>query len=157
VTHQGSGLMRGLGSDGPSRGQILIEVLIALAVMGMISVVFLGALYTSLHAARITDERSVGFTLATSQMEYVKTLPYSDIEWAYSVDDASAQPASELLKPTWWDDNMPAPLDAEYAGYTVEVSATSIDGLEEDIREITATAFHHGAEVFTLYNYELDR
>ncbi len=54
-----------------SRGALLIEVLIALAILGVISVVFIGAMYTSLHAARITDERSVGLTLAKSQVEFV--------------------------------------------------------------------------------------
>ena len=134
-----------------SRGQLLIEVLIALALMGVISMVFIGALYTSLHAARIADERSTAFTLAKSQMEFVKTLPYSVNEWDYTV---STDPPTYGAKPTWWESNTPSSLDAEFAGYTVTVTSSDFD---EDIRLITATAFHNGTEVFALQNYEVDR
>jgi len=141
----------GAASRDASRGELLIEVLIALAILGMVSVVFIGALYTSLHAARIADERSVAFTLAKSQMEFVKTLPYSDNEWDYTV---STNPPTYGDKPTWWESNTPSPLDAEFAGYTVIVTGSDFD---EDIRLITATAFHNDTEVFALQNYEVDR
>ncbi len=146
-----------------SRGALLIEVLIALAVLGVISVVFIGAMYTALHAARITDERSVGLTLAKSQLEFVKARPYSDNDWAYTVDVASADPDSVALEPSWWDSNPPGLLDSEYAGYSVQVSGVSdidldgVDGPDVGIRTITATALHSGEPVFTLQNYEVQR
>ena len=146
-----------------SRGQLLIEVLIGLAILGMISVVFIGAMYTSLHAARITDERSNALTLAKSQIEFVKARPYSDNDWAYTVDVNGATPASVALKPSWWGSNPPPKLSDEFGGYEVAVSGTSdidLDGLEnayDGIRTITATVRHHDDEVITLQNYEVDR
>ena len=69
-----------------SRGQLLIEVLIALALLGVISTVFIGAMYTALHSARIADERSIALTLCKSEIEYVKQQVYSASEWGYTVD-----------------------------------------------------------------------
>jgi len=143
-----------------SRGELLIEILIALALLGLISVVFIGAMYTSLQAARITDERSVGLTLAKSQIEFVKARDYADDDWEYAV---STTGATIVTKPSWWDANTPAALDAEFAGYTVQVSGVSsidLDGSgvpDEGIRVITATSLHDGEEVVTLQNYEVYR
>ena len=65
---------------GNSKGVGLIEVLIALAILGIVAVAFLGGLATALHATFIADERSVAQSLAQSQMEYVKNQGYEDAE-----------------------------------------------------------------------------
>jgi len=143
-----------------SRGALLIEVLIALAIMGVIAVVFIGAMYTALHAARITDERSNALTLAKSQIEYVKAQAYSDSDWAYLVDTSGSSPTSQ---PSWWTANQPGPLPTEFDGYQVEVRGDSnvdIDGTsgpDEGIRTITAIVRLQGQEVLRLQNYEVDR
>lgn len=145
---------------GRSRGALLIEVLIALAILGLISTVFIGALYTSLQAARIADEHSNALTLAKSQIEYVKSMPYSDSDWAYLVDTSDSTP---LSAPSWWAGGQPAALPDEFEGYEVEVHGESnidIDGTvgpDEGIRTVTAIVRHHGEEVLRLQNYEVDR
>lgn len=148
------------GMRGNSRGALLIEVLIALAILGVIAVVFIGAVYTALHAARIAEERSIGLTLAKSQIEFVKTLPYSDNDWEYTL---STTEADYVTKPSWWDANTPPLLGTEYEGYSVQVGAisnidTDLSGTPDDgIRTITATSFREGRELFTLQNYEVHR
>ncbi len=148
-----------------SQGQLLIEVLIALALIGLIATVFIGAMYTSLQAARVTDERSTALTLAKSQIEFVKARPYSDNDWEYQVDADQSNP---VTAPSWWSDS-PAPrLDDEYAGYRVAVKGasdhdnliwvTELEELEgEGIRVITGTVFHGDKKVLELENYEVDR
>jgi len=143
-----------------SRGQLLIEVLIALAILGLISTVFAGAMYTSLQAARLADERSTALTLAKSQIEFVRAAGYSADDWAYTVDTSGSTASPS---PSWWATTPAPPLEAEYAGYSVVVTGVSdidLDGAggpDVGIRTMTATVSHHGTVVFTLENYEVDR
>lgn len=145
-----------------SRGQLLIEVLIALAILGLIATVFIGAMYTSLQAARVTDERSTALTIAKTQIEFVKAREYSDNDWEYTVDTNGAS-FTTGLKPSWWDSNTPSALLPEFAGYEVVVRGISDIDLDESgdpddgIRTITAIVYHLDEEVLTLKNYEVDR
>ena len=66
--------------QGSSRGFILIEVLIAIALIGIVAVAILGALSTSSKVLTIADERTVAESLARRQMEYVKNQGYSSTE-----------------------------------------------------------------------------
>jgi len=150
-----------------SRGELLIEVLIGLAILGLISVVFLGGLYTSLQGARVADESSNVLTIAKAQIEFVRDRDYqenddweADDDWEYTVtttDRTAPDP------PPWWATEPPPLLGAEYEGYYVTVTGTANVDVTGDsspdlgIRTITATVYHHGVEVFALSNYEVDR
>jgi prepilin-type N-terminal cleavage/methylation domain-containing protein len=59
-----------------SRGFTMIEVLIAIAILGIISIGFLGALATTSLSVGRADERTVAESLARKQMEYVKNQVY---------------------------------------------------------------------------------
>ena len=76
------------------RGFGLIEVIIALALLGLISVAFLGALSTASRAILISDERTTAESIARSQMEHVKNQGYKEVvisggEATYDKIDAS--------------------------------------------------------------------
>ena len=160
MTYQWSGPMRGPGNDGQSRGQILIEALIGLAVLGLIAITFIGAMYTSLHAAQIADERAAALTLAKSEIEFVRDQAYSDGDWAYSLSTTERSASPE---PSWWTTSPPPLLSAEFDGYSVDMAGVSdidLDGAggpDEGIRTITAIARHHGEAIVTLEDYEVDR
>jgi prepilin-type N-terminal cleavage/methylation domain-containing protein len=62
---------------GNSRGFGLIEVLIALAILGVVAVAFLTALTTASTALILADERTTAESLARSQLESVKDQPYN--------------------------------------------------------------------------------
>jgi prepilin-type N-terminal cleavage/methylation domain-containing protein len=62
---------------GSSRGFTMIEVLIAIAILGIISIGFLSALATSSLSVALGDERTVAESLARRQMEYVKNQGYN--------------------------------------------------------------------------------
>jgi len=143
-----------------SRGAILIEVLIALAILGLVSTTFIGAMYTSLQSSRIADERSISLTLAKSQIEYARDQGYSANDWAYTVNTSGS---SYSAKPSWWDEAPVPALDSAYNDYSVTVTGIAdvdLDGAggpDDGIRTITATVRHAGNVVFTLENYEVDR
>jgi prepilin-type N-terminal cleavage/methylation domain-containing protein len=63
--------------QGRSRGLTMIEVLIAIAILGIISITFLSALSTASLSVGLADERTVAESLARKQMEYVKNQGYN--------------------------------------------------------------------------------
>jgi len=136
-----------------ARGQFLIEILIALALMGIISSVFMGALYTSLQSARVADERSIALTLAQSELEFVRQQPYSANEWAYTVDTDGSSPVTGS-EPDWWNDP-PGLSPTDFAGYALLV--TSEDTATQGIRLVSVTVRRNGQDVLRLENYETDR
>ncbi len=62
---------------GSSRGFVLIEALIAIALIGIVVVAILGALSTTSNVLIIADERTTAESLARMQMEYVKNQGYN--------------------------------------------------------------------------------
>jgi prepilin-type N-terminal cleavage/methylation domain-containing protein len=62
---------------GRSRGLTMIEVLIAIAILGIISITFLSALSTASLSVGLADERTVAESLARRQLEYVKNQGYN--------------------------------------------------------------------------------
>lgn len=151
-------------SRGRSEGLSAIEVIIALAVLGIIAAALLSGLATTLNATRIADEHSTAQSLAQSQMEYVKSRGYSTEPWSYAV---SSSDRSSSNPPSWWDANNPPLLSSDDGGYSVVVKAEDFDaddddivevpGDDEGIRTITVTVEHGGEGVFTLEDYKANR
>ncbi len=63
---------------GSSRGFSLIEVSIAIALIGVIAIAVLGALSYASTVLIITDRRATAESLAKSQMEYIKNQEYKE-------------------------------------------------------------------------------
>ncbi|MGA2669885.1 MAG: prepilin-type N-terminal cleavage/methylation domain-containing protein [Dehalococcoidia bacterium] len=63
--------------QGSSRGLTMIEVLIAIAILGIISITFLSVLSTASLSVGLADERTVAESLARRQIEDVKNQIYS--------------------------------------------------------------------------------
>jgi prepilin-type N-terminal cleavage/methylation domain-containing protein len=64
---------------GSSRGFTLIEVVIAMLLLGIIGVAILSSLSYASTVLISVDRRATAESLAKSQMEYVKNQPYDDI------------------------------------------------------------------------------
>ncbi len=109
------------------RGFTLIEVVVSLALVGIIGVGFLSALATVSRVTLTTDERQTTSNLAETQMEYVKSQGYAA---SYT----------------------PAPIPPEYSGYTVTIDAVSTDS---NIQKITVTASRQDRVAMKLEGYKV--
>lgn len=121
------------------KGFTLIEVLMALALMGILAVTFLMAIFIASKAILITDERTMAESLARSQMEYVKEQEYSDV---YYPIDMSEYPDSFSI---WSKD----------AGGGVVEEIVGIH-LDEGLQKITLVIYNSDKEVLTLEGYKVD-
>lgn len=134
------------------KGITLIEVIIALAILGIIGLAFLGALSTASKAVFITDERATAESLARTEMEHIKSQDYID----YS---KPGHDEYEIITPP--------------SGYTVELEVIPFDpdtgdpytdlgggifDLDMGIQEITVIIGHlDDDEVITLEGYKSSR
>jgi type II secretory pathway pseudopilin PulG len=112
------------------RGSTFIETVVALALLGIIGVAFLGALATTSSSRLIADERASAKILAESQMENLKKQDY-----AFSYD--------------------PVPIPDEYAGYSAIVEVDSMRN--GNIQKVTVTITHRNREIATLESYKVNR
>ncbi len=124
------------------RGFTLIEVLISLAVMGVIAVAFLGGLTTASKGLSITDERQTGQNLAETQMEFIRQQGYnSELPPQYQ-----KLPAGEIP-----------------AGYDIEIEAIRLDpdgdglGDDDNAQLIRINITHGSKDVLTLEDYKVRR
>ena len=122
-----------------SRGFTLIEVMIAIALLGIIAVAFLGALSTSSMALIIADERATAESIARTEMEYVKNCEYE-------YEASPSYEKNDVESPT-------------HPGYFVSIDASPLPpGVDQGIQKITVTVSHQDKpDVLTLEDYKVDR
>jgi len=105
------------GRSGVFRGQkgfLLIEILVGLALLGIITVVFLNGLSTAAKGVSVSQERVSAESLAKSQIEYIKLQDYVAVA-DYNPDDPANR--YELID---------TPADLAAAGYSVEINPPEI-------------------------------
>jgi prepilin-type N-terminal cleavage/methylation domain-containing protein len=114
------------------KGFTFIEVVIALAIVGVIAVGFASGLGTAAKGLLTTDERETANNLAESQMEYVKNLPYA----------MDYDPSPDIL--------------SEYDNYDADIDVAALaDG---NIQKVTVSVHHQDKlEVITLEDYKVNR
>lgn len=116
------------------RGITLVEVLVALALLGLIASAFLMAISTATKAIYIADERTTAESLARSQLEFVKEQEYIDYsETGHDVYD-------EIIIP-----------DEKYG-----IGSLIVEELQIGLQKITVIIHHHDYEVLTLEGYKVD-
>ena len=137
------------------RGQTLLEVLIAIVILGMIAVPFLTALSVSSRAIMVADDKTAAESLARSELEYVKN---SDYNWTGFHYELPGTPP-----PLTWPNHT---LDACYVGYSVNVTGVPINsstgdplspGKDLHIQKITVVVYHGNKAVLTMSTYRMDR
>lgn len=135
------------------KGMTLIEVLIAIALLGMIAVPFLTALSTSSRALIIADERTTAESLVRSEIEYVRSQDYCNAPWSYNVNSTGSTPSSD--PPCWPVASHALPDNCK--DYSLTVDASLIDGEDVGIQNITVTVERDGEVVLTTSTYKVDR
>lgn len=66
-------------SGNASAGFTLVELMVSLVVISILVVSLFGLFITLVHSATLAKQRSVALTVATDQMEYLKSLPYDNL------------------------------------------------------------------------------
>jgi len=120
------------------RGSGLVEVLIALSLLGGIGTMVLFALSTGTKSLGTLDELSTAENIAQAQLEYTKSATYEAI-------------------PATYDAILPLP-----GNYSVSVDAYEVTGDGEvsaraEMQKIVVTVYHQSEAVFTKEGYKVDR
>ena len=130
---------------GNETGVTLLETLVALALLSIIAVVFLGGLTTVATATLIADEQATAESLARSQMEYVKRYPYDS--------EATTYPYVYTYDETYNPNPITLP-----ESYTISVEVSPVPGTtDSDIQKITVTVNRNDNPVLTLEGYKVAR
>jgi len=117
---------------GGREGVALVEVLVAVAILGITLVVFLSAVSTGSVGVAKTEERVTAENLARSQLEYTKSQTYL------------AAPASY-------------PTVTPPAGYAISAEAASIPDADSAIQKITVSVTRDGETLVTVEDFKVDR
>ena len=124
---------------GPSEGGVgLIEMLVALAILGAVAVAFLSGLATTSKADIIDDEQATAESLARSQMEWIR-----DVDYIYEATGYSPATLPEDI--------------LDYINYSVIVAAEPLHDPDDGIQKITVTVKRVDKEVVTLEDYKIDK
>jgi prepilin-type N-terminal cleavage/methylation domain-containing protein len=118
-------------------GQTLMEMLIALAILSVVGVSFLGGITNTSKGAFIADEQATSESMARSQMEWVKGLDYSY--------NGTGYPAG------------PKPSTKDYTNFSANITAQPLHNPDDGIQKITVSILHANHVVFTLEDYKVDR
>jgi len=136
-------------------GVSFIEVLIALAILGIIATAFITAIFVATMSIAIADERTNAESLAKTQMEYVKQQPYNDSGLYFEIDLDGTQYLEGTPYSIWSVDSediiveeiVAVPWDSQN-----DEAAPADVGLQKIILKI----FHGDREVLTLEGYKVD-
>jgi prepilin-type N-terminal cleavage/methylation domain-containing protein len=118
-------------------GVTLLETLVALSILAVVAIAFMGGLSVSAGTVYEADEKATAESLARSQMEWAKNEDYSYNATSYSL--------------------APVMGATDYLNYSANITAAPLYYPDEGIQKITVTVQHFDEIVYTLEGYKVDR
>lgn len=113
-------------------GLSLIDTLVALAILGTAAAAFVAAIGTGSITAGDVKEDTTAQSLARSQLEYVKGLPF----------DEKAKDYPSITTPN---------------GYSISVDVSNIPTADKEIQVITVTVSQSGETLLIVEEYKVNR
>jgi Tfp pilus assembly protein PilV len=117
---------------GDQTGLTLVDVLVALAVLGVTGFGFIASLGTGSLVVRDVRDDVVAQQLVRSQLEFTKTQEFDEDAMSYA-------------------------LVAAPQGYTVTADVSTIPGADQNIQRITVTVSRGGETILTTEEYKQNR
>jgi type II secretory pathway pseudopilin PulG len=118
-------------------GITFTETIIALAILGIVSVTFINGLTSASKSVFLADEKTTAESLAQSQMEWVKDTGYSY--------NATAYPPA------------PIPGGKDYLNYSAVITAEALHEPDDGIQKVTVTIMHNSKKMVHLEGYKAER
>ena len=118
------------------KGMSLIETAVALAILGIVAVAYLGGIGTSLKSTTIAKSQVTAQSLLISEIEYVKNYPYQ-----YSVSEYPVDPALDI--PLGW--SVPPPV------------VGLVHATDDGIQKVTVKAEYNGKKIISMVTYKVNR
>ena len=135
-------LKQRLGQFHRESGFTILEVLIAVAILGFIGVAVIVALDTNSRAVRTLDERVVATNMATAHFEAISKSPYDTTDPPY-YDNVVA------------DITVPAPYDVNYTiSFSVDGHIWSDTYSGQTLQKITVFVSHQGKPVLSMCTFK---
>ena len=118
------------------KGFAIIEILISIALLGIVAAALLSALATTSQASIISNEQAIAESLVRSEIEYIKNCDYQ-----YSATEYPTDPT--LTIPDGWA--VPPPV------------VSPVHATDDGIQEVTVTAEYNGRTMLSVTIYKVDR
>jgi prepilin-type N-terminal cleavage/methylation domain-containing protein len=145
------------------KGYSLIEVVLALALLGIVAIAFLSAMATGSRAIFIADEQATAESLARTQMEYVRGQ-----EYIMAVDYDGTPGSGETIYEKITE------IPADYTIMSIDRDGDTVVNIigvpwdpdplinqplvvDAGLQRIKLVVGHHGKELITLEGYKLIR
>ena len=136
-------------------GFTFVEIIIAIALIGILAAGFIAALTASSNNTQQSDEKATAESLARTEMEYVRERNYLAASWAYEVGCDYWETANSTLEDLGYQHN----LSDIYGGYVVRVSASPLHATDDGIQALMVSVYHGESVpenlIFSLENYKV--
>ena len=118
-------------------GISLIEAVVALAILGTVSVIFFSGLATTSRIVQFSDQLSTAVSLAQMETETVKASPYVPEASQYTL--------------------LPLPDENDYIGFSTAIKVQPLRNPDDGIQRITVDVFNSGRLIYSLQSYKIER
>lgn len=133
--------MKHLQTPNGEAGTSLVEVLVAVAIIGLSLTVLIAALSTGAFAVRTSSRLTTAINLASLQLESIKAAGYITGTASYPAIPAGSYTIGQEVG--YWDGS--------------SSSFTSIPGADGGMQWITVTVSYDGEVLVTVSNYKVNR
>ncbi|MFH1382746.1 MAG: type II secretion system protein [Chloroflexota bacterium] len=116
-------------------GITLLETVVALGILAVIAVTFLGGVAMTSRAAFVADEQTTAESLARSQMEWARNSLYSPEATQYTA--------------------APIPAGKDYINYSATIDAQPLHTPDDGIQKLIVTVQRSGETVIKLEGYKV--